>query len=465
MLEFFKRHWAVLTEAWSNENERRKKKLELEEKDFLPAALEILEKPASPVGRAIMWSIAAMAAGALAWSILGFVDVVAVAEGRVIPRERVKVVQPMEIGVVRAIHVHDGKRVKAGDVLIELDPTASRVEAEQAREALSVARVKLARGRALMSHLSGAASSFETPEGVDKPAAATQQALTDALIREYEAKLANLRQQRLERESDLAATQSQLAKLKSIHGLVSQQVTAREPLVEKGWSPRLLFLELKERQVTTARDIEIQTETLAKARASIATLDSEVERVTAEFRKTVITQLAEAENEVLVQEQGQRKALNRLELQRLTAPIDGIVQQLAVHTLGGVVQPAQPLLVIVPGSGELMVEALVLNKDIGFVHAGQPVEVKLEAFPFTKHGVIHGRIENISTDAIEDEKRGLVYQARVKLHAQAIAAGGRNIPLGSGMQVSAEIKTGERRLIDYLLSPIIRYKEESFRER
>src|SRR5262245_34322885 len=134
MLDFLSRHWTVLKEAWGNETQRRKDKQKLEEKDFLPAALEILEKPASPVGRAVMWSMVGLVVAAFAWSILGFVDVVAVAEGRIIPRERVKVVQPMEIGVVRAIHVRDGKRVKAGDILIELDPTASRAEAEQAHK-------------------------------------------------------------------------------------------------------------------------------------------------------------------------------------------------------------------------------------------------------------------------------------------------------------------------------------------
>jgi hemolysin D len=465
MFESLKKHWQVLRESWSAESERRKTKLKLEEKDFLPAALEILEKPASPVGRAVMWSIVAMAVAAVAWATLGFVDVVAVAEGRLIPRARVKIVQPLEIGVVRAIHVRDGQRVKAGQVLIELDPTVTGAEAEQARKALRVAEVSRARGNALMNHLSTGVSTFETPEGVDLPTAATQQALIDAQVREYEAKLANLKQQRLERENDLAATGSQLSKLKSVYDLITQQVTAREPLVEKGWSPRLQFLELKERQVTFAKDIEIQKENLAKAKASLATLDTELERTTAEFRKTVIGDLAEAENQVNIQTQNLRKAEQRLQLQQLTSPVDGVVQQLAVHTLGGVVQPAQALLVVVPGSGELLVEAMVQNKDIGFVHAGQPVEVKLEAFPFTKHGVIHGVLEDISTDAVQDEKRGLIYPARVKLKAQMIDAGGRKVPLGAGMQVSAEIKTGERRLIDYVLSPIIKYREESFRER
>ena len=179
----------------------------------------------------------------------------------------------------------------------------------------------------------------------------------------------------------------------------------------------------------------------------------------------MITDLAEAENQVAIQTQNLRKAEQRLQLQQLISPVDGVVQQLAVHTLGGVVQPAQALMIVVPGSGELLVEAMVQNKDIGFVHAGQPVEVKLEAFPFTKHGVVHGVLEDISTDAVQDEKRGLIYPARVKLLAQTIGIGGRDVPLGAGMQVSAEIKTGERRLIDYVLSPIVKYREESFRER
>lgn len=150
---------------------------------------------------------------------------------------------------------------------------------------------------------------------------------------------------------------------------------------------------------------------------------------------------------------------------RLAAPVDGIVQQLAIHTIGGVVTPAQPLMVIVPESQKLEIEAMVLNKDIGFVSANQPAEIKLEAFPFTKYGIIDGTVSQVSSDAIQDEKQGLVYAARIAMTQSSINVDGKQVNLSPGMAVTTEIKTGKRRIIEYLLGPVLQYRQESLRER
>ncbi len=149
----------------------------------------------------------------------------------------------------------------------------------------------------------------------------------------------------------------------------------------------------------------------------------------------------------------------------LRSPVDGVVQQLSVHTVGGVVTPAETLMHVVPRTGPLEVRCRVLNKDIGFIRAGQVAEVKVEAFPFTKYGIIDGLVLHISKDAIPDEKLGLVYDARIVMAATQIFADSRMINLSPGMTVTAEIKTGKRKIIEYLLSPLMRYQDEALRER
>lgn len=461
------RHWSILKDAWKIETTRRKDRhgKTAEEIEFLPAALEILEKPASPIGRTVLWSIIAFMAIATAWSIFGHVDVVATAQGKLIPIDRVKVIQPADYGVIRAIHVHDGQMVQAGDVLIELDPTASGAEEEQARYAWQKAEIDRARAHALLEHMEGLEPVFVPPIGALSSTIAVQQRLIASQISEYEAQLAALFQERIEREADLKIVGREIAKLQEILPLVAEQLQARADLMEKGYSPRLVYLELKERHVGLLQDAAIQRENEGKMRASITSLDRQVDQLTEEFRKNIISDLVQADNDSAMAQQELTKASQRNVLQKLISPINGTIQQLAVHTIGGVVEPAQPLLVVVPESGGLIVDAFVANKDIGFVATGDPVEIKLEAFPFTKYGIIEGTLVDLSNDAIQDEDLGLVYQAQVEMAKDWIMVNGQKVRLGPGMSVTAEIKTGQRRVIEFLLSPLLRYKAESLRER
>jgi len=459
-------HLRVLSESWRQESERRKDVRRSVEVDFLPAALEVIEKPPSPLGRIMMWTMLALFTAAVLWACLGHVDVVATAQGRLIPRERVKVVQAPEIGVVQAIHAEDGMAVKAGDVLVELDPTIAGADEASARQRLMVAEVAVARARALLVYLDeGSSPHFLAPKDVEQAVAETQQRLIMARAREFEATRDALVQERAERQAELKVIEREESKLAETVPLLDEQIAARSELLEKGLTPRLLFLEARERQVTMHKDLQIAGEQKLRTLAAIAAVERRIEQLTQEFRRTVVGELAEAESERAVAAQELAKAAQRKRMQTLKAPIDGIVQHLAVHTLGGVVEPAQPLMVIVPGKGELVIDALVLNKDVGFVEEGDLVEVKLEAFPFTKFGVIAGTLEDLSSDAIEDEHLGLVYQARIALAGQTIRVAGRDVRLAPGMASTAEIKTGKRRIIEFLLSPLLRYKDEALRER
>jgi hemolysin D len=465
MFETISRHWNVLVQSWRWESERRKRSFAFSETDFLPAALEVMETPPSPVGRVVQWAIVSFLVIASVWSCVGRVDVVATATGQISPREQVKTIQSREFGTVRAIYVKNGQRVSTGDILIELDPTIAAADESQARRAVVNAQMSLARSRMLVAYLAGAAPDFDSFTNTNESLSASYRRLFESQISEYEAKRAALHELRSERRADLSVVEQQINKLVTTLPLIEEQVDARRPLVEQGLSPRLEFLGLQERLVAQQHDILIQKEQRRKMLAAIDASERQLDQITEEFRRQAVAEQTEAEQAIDVLGEDVKKASQRSALQRLSSPIDGIVQELAVYTIGGVVEPAQTLAVVVPTSGELIAEVLVLNKDIGFVKEGDEVEVKLEAFPFTRYGVVEGVVEHVSTDSIQHELLGLVYPGRVALKEQDIVVAGKSVRLSAGMAVTAEVKTDKRRIIQFLLSPLLRYRGESFRER
>lgn len=459
------RQWQVLRASWRMQDEAERDRKPVSDHEFLPAALEIMEKPPSPGWRWLMLILCSLFAIALLWSILGRVDVVAIATGKVIPATSVKVIQPIEIGAVRAIHVRNGQRVRRGQLLIELDPTLAGADEAQATQGLLSARIARARNDALLGHLQGRRARFVAPPGTPPDIARTQAEFIRRTIAEYEAERASMAQSRAERAAEREAALAELAKLRETLPLVEQQLAARKNLSDRGHFSKLKVLEYEQLRVEHIQNIRVQESNAAKAGAAIANLDAQMARLRETFGKTAVTQVSEADDRSSVATEELRKSARRREFQQIRSPVDGVVQQLAVNTVGGVVEPAQPLMVIVPSASEVAVEAQILNKDIGFVREGQEVRVKLEAYPFTDYGLIQGVVESISRDAIQDEKLGLIYAARIRLGRRTIRVGNRDEPIGPGLAVQAEIKTGERRIIQYLLSPISEAVSEAGRER
>lgn len=478
-------HWSVLKSAWALENERRAQARALDETQFLPAALEVMETPPSPALRALLLALSGLVVVALLWSLIGRLDVVAVAPGKTVPDGQVKIIQwgggSTEIGstgVVRAIHVREGQEVKKGQVLVELDPTVAGAEEAQATRGLLAATIERAKARVILAYLDGKDSSFDAPPGTPDEVARVQRLLIKTEIREYEAKRAGLMEARRERRAELQVTKEEIAKIEGTLPFLQKQVDARRELAAKGLSSKLLLWELEEQLVERQRNLKIQTQTATKAKAAIANLDMQLVELKQTFAKESIAKLAEAEDNASLRQAELQKSETRRGLQVLRSPVSGTVQQLAVHTIGGVVQPAQALMMIVPDDSDLIVEAQVLNKDRGFVREGQTVRVKFEAFPFTDYGLIEGRVEQISRDAVASDadsaseknakrtpNQSLVYAARIRLNKKVMHVGDVDIPLGPGMAVQAEIKTGTRRIIQYLLSPIMKTVEEAGRER
>lgn len=430
------------------------------EAEFLPAAQEIQHFPPSPIGRAVTWVIVLLFAVAIGWATFGKIDVVAVARGKLIPSDHSKIIQPLDAGIVRGIHVRDGQDVRQGQVLIELDPTASGAELERVAKEHSAARVRVARLRALL-----AGGPFEAPPDADPTLATLQGELLRDQRREFESRLEAAQLAIEQREAAMAATQADVQRLETTVPMLTERAEAFKKLLEGGFVARMQYLEIEEQRVTRVQSLAMQRERLVQDQAALAEAHQQRAALEAELRRTYLTELAEWETRATSLAQELVKASQRMAIQRLASPIAGVIQQMAVHTLGGVVTPAQQLMVIVPHDHPIEVEAWIENKDVGFVSTGQPVEVKIDTFPFTTYGTVPGRILVVSRDAVQVDKVGLVYAARASLDRSAIVVDGRATPLLAGMSVSVEIKTGQRRLIEFFLSPLIRHARESLRER
>lgn len=459
----WRRHWHVLKDAWSLETERLKDKHSWRESDFLPAALEVVETPPNPLGRIILWVLVAFVTLAILWSFIAKVDVVAVAPGKVVAAGRNKLVQAAEGGVVRAIHVRDGQQVRRGQALVTLDPTATGADQAQALANLQTAQVNAARSRALLAGMSGHAATFVVPAGLPAEVAVTQRQLIASRLAELNAKVAGLYEQAAEARATGAGASAEVARLRDTLPFLVDRVERRKTLTEKGYASRIGQSELEQQRVDHERQIAVQGQNAARARAGIANVAAQIVEARSTAQREVLADLTKAEAEMRLAREELTKADLKSRQQVLRAPVDGTVQQLAVYTEGAVLKPADPILVVVPREGELVVEAQVLNPDIGFVRPGQEVTIKLDAFPFTRYGTLSGRLEWVSRDAVQDDKLGPIYQTRVKVDPNQMLTSG--IPLSPGLQVTAEIKTSERRVIDFLLSPIERRLSEAGQEK
>jgi hemolysin D len=436
------------------------------------------------VGRVLAYIVIAAFCAGLGWATFGKVDVIAVAAGKIIPSGRTKVIQPFETGVVRAINVRDGQIVKVGDVLVELDPTMAEAELGHLKSDLMAARLDAARLRAAAAGHGEPTLDFHPPEGAPPETIETQRRLLASSTAEQQAKIQEIKRQEDQKEAERDTIRATVNKLGETIPLLQERVNARKYLSDKALGSRLQYLSDLQDLVGLQQDLLVQKSRYREVSEAIAVLLETRIRATAEYQRTLLDDLAKAEQKVSGLAQDVIKAEQRARLQYLTAPVDGVVQQLAIHTVGGVVTPAQALAVIVPQDSHLEIEAMVQNRDIGFVTTGQNAEIKVDTFNFTRYGLLHGTVLNVSQDAIARDKdktadksqgtdqtssepRGqeLVYAARVSLDRTQIQIEDKLVNLSAGMAVTIEIKTGSRRIISYLLSPLLRHAQESFRER
>jgi hemolysin D len=454
---------------------------------FLPAALEIVESPPSPIGRAMGLTIVALFGAVLAWAAWGTVDIVASAPGKVVAGGRSKLIQPFETGVVRAIRVQDGQAVKAGDVLIELDPTVNAAERDHLQSDLSAERLNAARLRAaLASSGNRDLVALVAPPEADPILVAAQRQLLLNQVNEHRAKIGALTRQQAQKEAEQDTIAATIHKLETLIPVVQQRVDIRKTLMEKEIGSKLTYFEILQALVEEQEELRVQKSHLHEAEAAVAAIRETRAQALAEFSRSLSDDLAKSEQKASGLAQDLIKAQQKTRLQQLTSPVDGVVQQLAVHTISGVVTPAQALLVIVPRESRLEIEAMVSNRDIGFIAPGQAAEIKVDTFNFTRYGLIHGEVVGISQDAIIRDKpkdngntrslgteqetseptgQELNYSARISLARTTMQVDDRLVNLSPGMAVTVEIKTGQRTILSYLLSPLQRYQQDVLHER
>jgi hemolysin D len=469
-----------------------------DERAFLPAALEIIETPASPIGRAIGGVIIAAAVTAVLWACFSKIDIIVSAPGRIIPVGQTKIVQPFQAGIVQAINVADGDHVQAGQPLIILDPTSAQADARRVAQDL----LSLELDRARLEGLRVVLNSGVQPVLVDIPAGASQDqvAATNAQMQaqalEEAGKIADLDQQIAEKQSEAAQAMANIAKVETDKPYLSQVAGMRTTLLHDEVGSRLDWLNAEQQLADTGPDAELAQAQQKAALASVAALQQQRAETQGEYAAGVLNDLEQAEQKIGESSQDLVKANQAVDLTTLRAPIAGTVQQLTVHTIGGILTPAEALLTIVPDSQQLMVEASIQNQDIGFVHVGQEAQVKIGAFDFTRFGAIKGTVVSISHDVVDQmpnqppqddgygqgaEQTGQTqngnqngvnpppqepeYVAHIVLAQTDIVTDAGPVALQPGMAVTADVKTGRRRVISYLLSPFSHQIEEAGRER
>ncbi|HRB81086.1 MAG TPA: HlyD family type I secretion periplasmic adaptor subunit [Nitrospira sp.] len=460
------RWWQVWSAAW--EAERRQPVAATPSRrsvEFLPAALEIQDAPPSPIGRAMLWTIMALFTVSVVWASVGRIDIVATAQGKIIPNGYSKIIQPYESGVITAIRVQDGQVVKQGDVLIELDPTQNQADRDRAFNEYRAAKVEAARLQALIAGV----PTLVVPLKSDPGYVRLQQQLLHDQLAEYQARVDAAQHIITQRRAAIDATRENILRLEATVPMETERAGAFKRLMERDAVTKLDYLQAEGQRIDKLQELAGQQHKLRQDQAALAEAEKNRRALVSEFQQTKQAELSALETKAASLSQEVTKAGQKAELQRLVSPIDGVVQQLAVHTVGGVVTPAQPLLIVVPQDHPVEVEAQLENKDVGFVKEGQSAEIKVETFPFTLYGTIPGTVLTVSDDAVPVNKDkpadGLVFATRVSVARGTIPVEGKLVHLSPGMAVTVEIKTGRRRVIEYLLSPVLKSLHESLRER
>ncbi|MGZ2749273.1 HlyD family type I secretion periplasmic adaptor subunit [Burkholderia stagnalis] len=465
LIALLSRYATVFHEAWQVRRENDSRPRLSHERAFLPAHLELVETPVHPLPMWTMRIVVVLAILVVLIALIGKLDIVAVAPGKLIPKEQVKTIQPALTGVVRRILVRDGQRVQAGQLLMELDTTQAAADADKARSSRVDAALTAERSKALLTaQAKGTSPTLAKVDDASDEQQIEAQHFADGIYAEYRDKLNSSQAELMKREAELGTTRQQIAKLQATAPLARRQANDYASLVNEKYVARTDYLDKEQTALNQEHELAAQRSHAQELAAAIAQQRAEIAALTSQYRRQQLDALDKANQQLAQSRNDETKADTRQKLLSLTAPVAGTVQQLKIHTLGGVATAASPVMDIVPDD-TLEVEATIENKDIGFVKVGQSAVVKVDAFPYTRYGFLHGTVETVSNDAAPDRRRGLTFPVRIRLATNRIRANGTWINLTPGMTVSAEIKTGKRSVAHYFLDPVIQTGQESMRER
>ena len=435
--------------------------------EFLPAAEEIVETPAAPLGVLVVWLVALLLIVALAWSYFGKIDIVAVANGKISTEGSTKIIQPAVSGVVTSINVHEGQRVKKGETLLALDKTTAEKDVATVSQSLNTARVerdilrRLAVGGNTDDIINGAELPDET-KAMLRQFAGSQTALSAARQQAVNGTISNYQHQLQFNQQAKNQLETNAQNLKNRKAEIEKQLPNANPVDKLRLQNELSNID---QRITSADSAVLgQNQQLLQSQSALTQAQNQSQTQTAETNSAFNNQIIAAEKRIIELENNLVKAKQILAQTTITAPVDGTILSLTVKTIGGVVNTGQQLAQIVPEKVPLYIDAALDNQDVGFVKTGQRVVVKVATYPFQRYGYLEGTVENISPDAIQDDKKGLIYKAKIKLNDEK-SSKQNQLKLLPGMSVSAEITTGQRRIIESFLDPLMTKADESLKVR
>lgn len=435
------------------------------ETEFLPAILEVTETPPSPVGRLVMWTIIALLVVGVIWSFVGTINEVAVATGKVVPIGQVKTIQTKDKGIVKKIYVKEGDRVKKGDILVELDPTSTGADLDSLKKRAAYFKLDIDR---LTAELNGTPFIPQASPDLEEKDIAAQMALHQSRMNQYNAETNGAKMVVTQKRSALNTEKAMYERYAGVLEIAKDKERRLEELVNAQAIAEFQLLTQRSERIDYSKATEAQFAKISTAQAEVAEAEQKVTNVDATFKKDIMTNLVEARKQYYAFVEEIKKADENSRLATIVAPVDGKVHQLSVHTVGGIVTEAQPLMVIVPNDVTMEIEVWADNKDIGFINLEQKAEVKVDTFNFQKFGVVDATVKEISPDAISDPQnivKDKKYRLGLSIDNNSMRVFNKDVELSPGMNVTAEIKIKEKRIIDFFLDPFRQYTSEALRER
>ena len=466
-----------LKDSWNHREKMGEANHSRELAAFLPAALEIQASPPNPLVRMLAWSLLALVLITIIWAVFVKVNIVASAEGKIIPSSRVKQIQPLEKGVVKNLLVTEGEYVAKGQALIELDTTLTQADKQRLANDLLNAKSKLAVNLSMLQLLEQNAQqriehdpnistqTLQLPENMSATNTQLHRKLLNQQWLQYQAQLKTLKASLAKNFAEQLTVKEVISKLEQTLPIAEKRVATLQNLRAQNFVSELDYLAVEQEKIQQTQDLAAERQRLKQLQAAETEVSEQINLHKAQFTSTLLNEVVEYQRQAASLEEEFKKASDINEKRILYAPVAGRVQDLAVNTIGGVVTEAQQLMLVVPDEELLEVEVFLENKDIGFVYEQMPAEIKIHTFPFTKYGVIEADVTNVSNDATLDEQRGLIYRMQLRMAKNTLWVEGKEVKLQPGMAVTAEVQTGERRIIEFFLAPLLRAKSESIRER
>ncbi|MDF1589582.1 MAG: HlyD family type I secretion periplasmic adaptor subunit [Gammaproteobacteria bacterium] len=461
----------VFGDAWRNRHNMGEGSKTRELAAFLPAALEIQEAPPNPIAKWLGRSLITLFLIGIVWACIGEIDIVSSAEGKIIPSSRVKQIQPLEKAVVKTILVHEGQHVDKGQPLIELDSTLTSADENRLGSERHSMAMQLAIKKTLLEMLTSKTDIQQVsvqplfPPDITELDKTLYMELLWQQWQDYQSQMHTLQNTLSKTRFEQSASQAVIHKLEQTLPIITKRTEKINALQKKKLVTETEYLELEQQRIEQTQDLVAERQRRQQLLAAESEVKYQLQTLTAQTKAKTLQEIAEYQRQLASLDEELAKATDLNAKQILYAPVSGQIQELAINTVGGVVTEAQQLMLIVPNEEQLEVEVFLENKDIGFVAEGMNAEIKIHTFPFTKYGVIDGQVTSVSDDATVDEKRGLIYRAHLLMKKSTIWVDNKEVRLMPGMAVTAEVKTGTRRVVEFFLAPLLRHGNESLRER